>query len=193
VAGFALLYWFGVWAFARRVRRHIGRSPNLRPRGRKESVLWLGWCLVVVGWIGQAFFVRPDATTGWVTVGRACLEPAGMAAGLLLTVAGYAGTLWCYAAMGDAWRIGVNREEKTALVTCGPYRWIRHPIYAFQVLLLAGAAALLPTVLSVAILAIHLVCVRFKAADEEAHLLALHGESYRDYLRRTGRLLPRLG
>jgi protein-S-isoprenylcysteine O-methyltransferase Ste14 len=58
--------------------------------------------------------------------------------------------------------------------------------------MLAGAALLLPTIFSLVIIAIHFLCVQAKAADEESYLLSVHGETYRDYLNRTGRLFPRL-
>jgi protein-S-isoprenylcysteine O-methyltransferase Ste14 len=69
---------------------------------------------------------------------------------------------------------------------------VRHPIYLFQIVMLAGAALLLPTVLSLLALILHVVCVWIKAADEEAYLLTVHGDIYREYLSRTGRLIPRL-
>jgi protein-S-isoprenylcysteine O-methyltransferase Ste14 len=122
----------------------------------------------------------------------ALLSRGGLVVGAALTVAGYAGTLWCYAAMGDSWRIGINSGEKNALVDCGPYRFVRHPIYLFQIVMLAGGVLLLPTVLSCAILLIHLVCVLIKAVDEETYLLSVHGDAYRDFMGRTGRLLPKL-
>ena len=52
VSGSALIYWAGVLIQARRVRKKIGRSPNLTPRSAKERMLWLGWLLVVATWIG---------------------------------------------------------------------------------------------------------------------------------------------
>ena len=107
-------------------------------------------------------------------------------------VAGYAGTLACYAAMGDTWRMGINRKEKNALVTPGPFRFVRHPIYLFQVVILAAVLFLLPTLLSFIILVIHLLCVLMKATDEESYLLNIHGEEYRKFLSRTGRLFPKL-
>jgi protein-S-isoprenylcysteine O-methyltransferase Ste14 len=94
--------------------------------------------------------------------------------------------------MGNAWRIGINPGEKNLLVTAGPYRTIRHPIYLFQVVMLAGVVLLLPTLCSMLILAIHLVCVLIKACDEESYLRDVHGQEYEDYLARTGRLLPKL-
>jgi protein-S-isoprenylcysteine O-methyltransferase Ste14 len=192
VTGSAVLYWAGVWVQARRVRRRIGRSPNLKPRGRKERWLWAGWMLVVLTWAGQPCLAGPDAAWAAARTVKPFLHPAALTAGLGLMAAGYAGTLWCYAAMGDAWRIGVNRAEKTMLISTGPYRMVRHPIYLFQIVMLAGALLLLPTVLSLAVLALHLACVWIKAADEEAHLLGLHGEAYRAYLGRRGRRFPRL-
>ena len=191
VAGSGLVYWIGVLIQARRVRKQIGRSPNMIPRGTKERVLWLGWLLVIAVWIGQPFFVGEKA---WAFV-RLCpllLHVAVMILGLALVAAGYAGTLWCYAIMGSAWRIGVNQQEKNALVTTGPFARVRHPIYALQVVMLAGALCLLPTVCSLVLLAFHLVCVWLKAADEEAYLIATHGEKYREHIARTGRLLPKL-
>ena len=191
VAGSGLIYWAGVFVNARRVRKQIGRSPNMTPRGTKERVLWLGWLLVIAVWIGQPFFIGEKA---WAFV-RLCprmMHIAVMSVGLALVVAGYAGTLWCYAIMGSAWRIGVNAQEKNALVTTGPFERVRHPIYALQVVMLAGALLLLPTVCSLVLLAFHLACVWLKAADEEAYLLTTHGEKYREHMARTGRLLPKL-
>jgi len=192
VFGAAALYWGGVLVQARRVRRRIGRSPNLRPRNLKEMRLWLGWMLVVTAWLVQPWLL------GWRGVPR-FLQTSGplvtrpvLALGILLMLAGYAGTLWCYASLGSAWRIGVDPGEKTVLVIRGPYRVVRHPIYLFQIVMLAASALLLPTCLSLAILALHYLCARSKALDEESHLLKVQGRDYSEYLARTGRFFPRL-
>jgi len=192
VAGSCLIYWAGVLIQAQRVRKQIGRSPNMTPRTGKERVLWLGWMLVIVGWIGQPFLVRVESAFACVRLCAACLQPFWLVLGILLVLAGFAGTLWCYAIMGSAWRIGVNQAEKNQLVTDGPFARVRHPIYALQVVMLAGALFLLPTIFSAVLLALHLICVWLKAADEEAYLLATHGERYRAHIARTGRLVPRL-
>ncbi len=182
----AIIYWAGVAIHARRIRKRIGKSANLKPRTPKEKLLWLGWSFMILGWLLQPLWVSG------VSLPAALLTPVTLTGGLALTVLGYAGTLWCYAAMGDTWRIGVNRQEKTSLITRGPYNVIRHPIYGFQIVMLGGAALLLPTIFSLVIIAVHFVCVQAKAADEEAYLLGVHGETYQAYLNRTGRLFPKL-
>ena len=191
VAGSGMVYWAGVLLLARRVRKQIGRSPNMTPRGTKERVLWLGWLLAIAVWIGQPFFVGEKA---WILV-RLCpllIHVGGLIVGLALVIAGYAATLWCYRIMGSAWRIGVNEKEKNQLVTTGPFARVRHPIYALQVLMLAGAVLLLPTACSLLLLGFHLVCVWIKASDEETYLLTVHGDAYRQHIARTGRIFPKL-
>ena len=182
----AVVYWGGVAIQARRIRKRIGKSPNLKPRTPKEKILWLGWTAMILGWLAQPLVIPRSM------IFNPLVNSSALASGVALIVLGYAATLWCYASMGDMWRIGVNRKEKTTLVTRGPYRVIRHPIYGFQIVMLIGAGLLLPTIFSLLILAIHFICVQFKAADEENYLLGVHGQTYRQYLKRTGRLFPKL-
>lgn len=188
----AVIYWGGVLIQGRRIRKRIGRSTNMKPRDARERLLWAGWLLVIILWIAQPLVAGPKTNLPGLHLNPACLRPMGFIGGLVLTVAGYAATLWCYVIMGNAWRIGINRQEKNQLVTAGPYRWIRHPIYAFQTVMLLGAVLLLPTICSIAVVLLHLVCVLIKSRDEEAYLLTVHGEAYRTFMARTGRLIPKL-
>lgn len=189
VVGSALVYWGGVLVQTYRIRRRIGRSPNVKPHGLKERLLWLGWMVVVLGWIGQPSLIgRPDIPL--VSLMPFLLHEQGMFLGSLLLVGGYAGTLWCYVALGDAWRLGIRRRERTVLIRTGPYRFVRHPIYLFQCVMLLGAAIVLPTLFSFLMLGLQLFCVFIKAMDEEAYLMQIHGSEYAEYLRRTGRFLP---
>jgi protein-S-isoprenylcysteine O-methyltransferase Ste14 len=186
-----LIYWLGVIVQARRIRRRIGRDPNLRPRGARERWLWAGWSLVVVIWLTQPILAGNRALPPWLQIVPSLLSTPGLIIGAALTAAGYAGTLWCYAALGDTWRIGIDRREKTPLVTRGPYRFVRHPIYLFQIMMLGGALFLLPGIGSATAVIVHLICVAAKAADEESHLLTVHGQEYCKYVAQTGRLFPR--
>jgi len=164
----------------------------LQPRSAKEKLLWAGWLLVILVWIVQPFLAGSGRVFSLWRLIPSILTPLGLGFGILLVLAGYAATLWCYAIMGDTWRIGIDQNEKNPLVTRGPYRLVRHPIYLFQIVMLAGVALLLPTCLSLIVLIFHVVCVLIKAADEESYLITVHGKTYRDYLSRTGRLLPRV-
>lgn len=188
----ALIYWTGVFVQIRRVRKRTGRSANSRPRGVKERLLWIGWIMVVVLWIATPLLIGNQSMSGLFPILPVLAHRSVLAVGLVLITAGYLGTLWCYAIMGDTWRMGIDRNERNRLVTRGPYRVVRHPIYALQVLMLAGVALLLPTPLTFFILVVHYLCAWLKAVDEESYLLTVHGEEYRAYLARTGRLVPKI-
>lgn len=187
-----LVYWAGVYVQARRVRKQIGRSPNMKPKTPKEKVLWVGWMLVIGGWIAIPFLAGHAKMGQLFQFHTIIPDVLAMVVGIGLTVLGYVCTLWCYAAMGSAWRICVNPKEKNALVTSGPYRRMRHPIYSFQIVMLLGAVLLLPTIFTVTILVVHVICTLIKAMDEEAYLLTVHGENYREFMAKTGRLFPKV-
>ncbi|MSU59020.1 MAG: isoprenylcysteine carboxylmethyltransferase family protein [Pedosphaera sp.] len=187
-----LVYWGGVYVQARRVRKQIGRSPNMKPRTPKEKILWLGWMLVVGGWIAIPLLAGKSKLGPLFQFHLLIPDALATALGITLTIAGYVCTLWCYAVMGSSWRICVNTREKNALVTRGPYRWMRHPIYSFQIVMLLGAVLLLPTIFTGLILAVHFVCTLIKATDEEKYLLTVHGDAYREFITKTGRLFPKL-
>lgn len=77
------------------------------------------------------------------------------------------------------------------LVTTGPYRWVRHPLYTVAIALFASLGLmaanwfiLLWTV--VALIALRLVVI----PREEAQLVAKFGDEYRRYRSETGSFLP---
>jgi protein-S-isoprenylcysteine O-methyltransferase Ste14 len=84
------------------------------------------------------------------------------------------------------------RAEHT-LVSHGPYRWVRHPMYT--VLYLNGLAALLLSsnwlIGGFFLIALTLIVVT-RLAREEAAMIEKFGDAYREYMGRTGRFLPRL-
>ena len=115
-------------------------------------------------------------------------------AAVALYAGGLAGTLWAQFAMGDAWRIGVRETERTSLVSGGPFRWVRNPIYSSMLLAALGLALAAPNVLSVLALLALLIALELQVRwVEEPYLTRAHGTSYRDYTSRTGRFVPGWG
>lgn len=95
--------------------------------------------------------------------------------------------------LGASWRIGIEEGARLGLVTGGLYRFCRNPIFLALLVILAGYALLLPTLLSAAMLAGAYLALRQQIAAEESYLLRAYGEEYRNYARRVGRLLPGIG
>ena len=75
------------------------------------------------------------------------------------------------------------------LVTTGPYRWVRNPMYLGHLIFFTGLAFMFSG-LAWLILAGHLVWFERRAREDEAGLLALFGQPYGDYLRSVRRWVP---
>jgi protein-S-isoprenylcysteine O-methyltransferase Ste14 len=76
------------------------------------------------------------------------------------------------------------------LVTEGPYRWCRNPMYLGHLIFFAGLALALQSWLAAAVLACHLVWFDWRVRGDEARLAALFREPYRDYVARVKRWIP---
>jgi len=118
--------------------------------------------------------------------------PLVRACGLALGVYAAGIQLWASATLG---RFLVPRAvvfSDHTLVTAGPYRLVRHPIYSGNVALLLGSALGTLNVLILALCPIVAFGMIAEAQIEEGLLEAKFGAEYREYARRTGRLVPRL-
>jgi protein-S-isoprenylcysteine O-methyltransferase Ste14 len=113
-------------------------------------------------------------------------------AGVALGMAGIAVIALAQAQMGASWRIGIDAAP-TALVTSGLFALSRNPIYTGLLALAASIAALTPASPTIVGLAASVILVSIQARLEERHLLAHHGQAYREYAARVGRFVPWVG
>jgi len=110
----------------------------------------------------------------------------------LLLLEGAAGMLglWAIGTMGIGnFNVTPDVKPRARLVTSGPYRLIRHPMYTA---LLAGALALVLDAFSPLRLAIWLVLLidLVVKLNYEERLLSLNLEGYSAHMQRTKRLIP---
>jgi protein-S-isoprenylcysteine O-methyltransferase Ste14 len=76
------------------------------------------------------------------------------------------------------------------LVTSGPYRFCRNPMYLGHLIFLAGLALALRSWLAAAVFVFHAVWFDRRVRADEARLAELFGEPYRDYAARVRRWIP---
>jgi protein-S-isoprenylcysteine O-methyltransferase Ste14 len=110
--------------------------------------------------------------------------------GAVLGAASVSLFLWTHRTLGKNAAAELVIKEEQNLVTGGPYRWVRHPMYTTIVLqylaffLLSGN-----WVMGISGFGVSMLCVA-RVADEEEMLVEAFGDQYRAYMRRTGRFLP---
>lgn len=78
------------------------------------------------------------------------------------------------------------------LVSGGPYRWCRNPMYLGHLIFLAGLAFALDSWLAAGLFVFHAAWFDRRVRDDEARLSALFGDSYREYRARVKRWIPGL-
>ncbi len=96
--------------------------------------------------------------------------------------------------MGESWRIGVDGDERTELVTDGAFRLVRNPIFTAMLITATGLAMIIPNVISilglVALFAALEIQVRLV---EEPYLRTVQGAEYLAYAQSAGRFAPGVG
>ena len=114
--------------------------------------------------------------------------------GLVVAVVGSMLALLAQGGLGTEWRVGVDPEESTELVTSGLFRYSRNPFFSGVLVLALGMAMVVPSPLALAGLACFILGIELQVrVVEEPHLASLHGESYREYAATVGRFIPGIG
>ena len=187
-------YWLGVGMMIVGAHRKTHRLAGLVPEQRLERFVWIVWVPLVAAWVSLPFlalvrthallampvFVHQSAAYAWLRwIAAVCAVIC-----LLLTSV-------CWSRMGTHWRMDISLKGEEELITDGPFRHVRHPIYALSMLLMICSAVVVPTLPMLVVAIVHLVLNYLKARNEENHLLTVHGDLYRRYLARTGRFFPK--
>jgi protein-S-isoprenylcysteine O-methyltransferase Ste14 len=177
-----------------RKRRDLGSA-----RASDESsfvLLYHGWHVLLV--FPLAFFLVGIIMPGWVygTVLNLSFQGAEylQVLSLPLLLISVVLTGWSARALGQFMDTHIQVLQKHELVTRGPYSRIRHPAYTGgMIFFLASTLLYLNAIMLIALLAAWAIV--YKRAVLEEKLLASEdgfGQEYRDYMKRTGRFLPRL-
>jgi len=163
-------------------------SPNNGSRDPKDKgtygIVMTAWIsCIVITWILFVVFPKQDnlALVNWIAVGFTCFAS-------VLRV-------WSKHVIGKFYTMYVNILPDHKLITSGPYRYIRHPLYsAFGLfflswpLTLPNAWAILLAVLLGGLPVIISLLIRTRV--EEEALKDAFSEEWSVYVRRTKRLIP---
>lgn len=189
--GLSLTLTFGV-RIALQVRRtgSTGVHGVVRGAGPLE---WVAGALFAAGLVAGA--MAPILALEGVLDPISALDgTGGHAIGIVLALSGTVLTFLAQLAMGDSWRIGVDSEERTQLVTDGPFKLVRNPIYSAMFPTVLGLVLMVPNALSIFAVASLAIGLELQVRlVEEPHLLRTHGDEYAGYAARVGRFVPGLG
>ena len=172
------------------VKNH-GQPDDITLKKRQQGLdSKVGGMLGLIGFISViAFVINPS----WLAFASLSFPDWLRWAGVALTLAGFALLQWAQVTLGKSWSDTPRMMKEQALITSGPYQFIRHPIYTAFILIL-GSALLISAnwFIGLAWLGMTVLEVASRVDFEESLMLEYFGDQYRDYMKKTGRLLPRL-
>jgi len=99
--------------------------------------------------------------------------------------------LWIHRYLGSNLSVSLRIKDSQTLITDGPYRWIRHPMYtAFYLLHLATFLLTANWFIGVSWTVGLTIIIALRVRREEAMMINRFGDQYRLYMQQTGRFFP---
>lgn len=91
--------------------------------------------------------------------------------------------------MKNSWRIGIDTETKSELITNGLFSISRNPIFFGMIVTLTGLFLTTPNALTFLFLILAYILIQLQIRLEEEFLIEEHGKVYLDYKRKVRRII----
>ena len=109
--------------------------------------------------------------------------------GIALLITSLIWTIIAQGHMRNSWRIGIDTETKTELVTEGLFSISRNPIFFGMILSLVGLFLTTPNAITALFLILGYIIIQIQIRLEEEFLTKVHGQSYLEYKQKVRRLI----
>jgi protein-S-isoprenylcysteine O-methyltransferase Ste14 len=178
VAVVILVLWVAFWIY------WLAAATTGVKAGRTRWGRFVGVRIVFV--LLALLLVRTRAFKGGQTITK---DPWLQAVGLVVFLSGLALAIWARRYLGRNWGMPMSEKADPELVTTGPYRKVRHPIYSGIILAMIGTAIAVSWywLLAVVLLGAYFI---YSAVMEERYMGGLFPDTYPAYKRSTKMLVP---
>jgi protein-S-isoprenylcysteine O-methyltransferase Ste14 len=150
----------------------------------------------VAGLLGMAGFISMIAyavNPNWLAFARLPIPIWFRWAGMGIVILGFGLLQWAQMTLANSWSDTPRMLKEQTLITSGPYRTIRHPIYTAFILIL-GSTLLISSnwLIGLCWAGMTILEVVSRIDFEESLMIEFFGDRYREYMKTTGRLLPKV-
>jgi protein-S-isoprenylcysteine O-methyltransferase Ste14 len=175
-----------------------------------DAVIGIGWAIFWLYWIAVSLGVKAGRSR-WtrfagfrvaavliillllrlkVLKGHAIThDPWLQGVGLAIFLLGLALAVWARVYLGQNWGMPMSEKVDPELVTTGPYRTIRHPIYTGIILAMVGTAVAVSVYWLIAVVLLGAYFI-YSAFMEERYMAGLFPDAYPPYKQSTKMLIP---
>lgn len=178
-----------------------------------DDIVTLCWVVFILFWIYSAFGTKQYVRRGSWGIGirivialllvlllqsqtvrdvlknwQLAANPAVQWLGAVLAVCGVSFAIWARVHLGRNWGMPMSLKKDPELVTTGPYRYVRHPIYSGMILTMLGTT--LVVIWWVVPLVFFFGYFVWAARTEERIMSKEFPDTYPDYMKRSKMLVP---
>lgn len=173
------------------VSKRIGKNPNVLPKDDSAYGLigrYFKYSLFFIFIYTVLLFIFPEDISNSFKINlpeHIIFKYIGIAL-LILSL------IWILIAqfqMKNSWRIGIDENVKTELITTGLFNYSRNPIFLGILVSLIGLFFTLPTLISLSFLIISNILIQIQIRLEEEFLLNQHDKVYLQYKAKVRRFL----
>jgi len=162
-----------------KISRNVDGTPMMIVIRIFGTVMWLS---------PLVYLVNPQWMT-WSKVGLPeWVRWLGIGIGILCTF----GIYWLFSSIGSGISPTSATRREHKLSTSGPYRWVRHPLYTIGSLFYISFGMMADNWFIAAMGILSFIAMAIRTPKEEANLIEKFGDEYREYMKHTGRFLPKV-
>lgn len=174
--------------FRRKADRESGEKVSRKVDGAAMMTLIRLGGLVL--WLSPVTYLINPAWMDWSKIG---LPEWGRWVGVGLGGLCVAGIYWLFSSIGSGITPTSATRKEHKLVTNGPYRWIRHPLYTIGTSLFTALGLMADNWFIIALGILTFILMAIRTPKEEANLIEKFGDEYRNYMKTTGAFFPKIG
>jgi protein-S-isoprenylcysteine O-methyltransferase Ste14 len=187
----ALIFFTGIGIssyYRRKADRETGEKISRKVDGNIMMTIIKFFGLVL--WLSPLVYLLNPKWMAWSKLGVVDgVRWAGVGIGILCV----AGIYWLFSSIGSGITPTSATRQNHRLVTKGPYRWVRHPLYSIGSSLFISFGMMADNWFIAAIGILAFIAMAIRTPKEEANLIEKFSDEYREYMKHTGRFFPKLG
>jgi protein-S-isoprenylcysteine O-methyltransferase Ste14 len=140
-------------------------------------------------WLSPLVYLINPAWMAWSKIGLPeWVRWLGVGIGILCVL----GIYWLFSSIGSGITPTSATRAEHKLVTSGPYRWVRHPLYTVGSSMFVAFGLMADNWFITLLGILAFLAMSIRTPKEEANLIEKFGDEYREYMKHTGRYLPKL-
>ena len=173
--------------FRRKADRASGEKLSRKADGSvMMNIIRIGGLIL---WLSPLVYLINPAWMAWSKIGLPeWVRWLGVGIGILCAF----GIYWLFSSIGSGITpVSATRKEHK-LSTSGIYRWVRHPLYTIGSSFIVSFGMMADNWFIALMGVLAFIGMAIRTPKEEANLIEKFGDEYREYMKRTGRFLPKI-